>query len=275
MPNILKRFSRAKVQDYVLPEAEELEVPEEEPQAPETAETLEEGPGAPPEEAEKETQPEKEEKNPIAFAKIQAEAIVDDARRQAAELLEKVRQQAEEEAEEKQKDGYTAGLREGYAEGLRKAEVEAQGHREELAQQMQQQVQQFLEEAAGAREAMLDATAEEMRDLALATAEKIIHVSLKSSSDVVMRMVLHATEKLKRREWVNVYIAGCDLKGTAQLPPSLTTALAAVSDHVKIIPIADDESGTCIIEMPDEIIDASAGTQLSNIRDQLAEIPLR
>ena len=268
MPNILKRFSRAKVQDYVLPEAEELEVPEEEPQAPETAEALEEGPGAPPEEAEKEPQPEKE-------AKIQAEAIVDDARRQAAELLEKVRREAEEEAEEKQKDGYTAGLREGYAEGLRKAEVEAQGHREELAQQMQQQVQQFLEEAAGAREAMLDATAEEMRDLALATAEKIIHVSLKSSSDVVMRMVLHATEKLKRREWVNVYIAGCDLKGTAQLPPSLTTALAAVSDHVKIIPIADDESGTCIIEMPDEIIDASAGTQLSNIRDQLAEIPLR
>ena len=263
MPNILKRFSRAKVQDYVLPEAEELEVPEEEPQAPETAEALEEGPGAPPEEAEKEPQPEKEEKNPI------------DARRQAAELLEKVRQQAEEEAEEKQKDGYTAGLREGYAEGLRKAEVEAQGHREELAQQMQQQIQKFLEEAAGAREAMLDATAEEMRDLALATAEKIIHVSLKSSSDVVMRMVLHATEKLKRREWVNVYIAGCDLKGTAQLPPSLTTALAAVSDHVKIIPIADDESGTCIIEMPDEIIDASAGTQLSNIRDQLAEIPLR
>ena len=149
------------------------------------------------------------------------------------------------------------------------------GMPEELAQQMQQQVQQFLEEAAGAREAMLDATAEEMRDLALATAEKIIHVSLKSSSDVVMRMVLHATEKLKRREWVNVYIAGCDLKGTAQLPPSLTTALAAVSDHVKIIPIADDESGTCIIEMPDEIIDASAGTQLSNIRDRLAEIPLR
>ena len=149
------------------------------------------------------------------------------------------------------------------------------GMPEELAQQMQQQIQKFLEEAAGAREAMLDATAEEMRDLALATAEKIIHVSLKSSSDVVMRMVLHATEKLKRREWVNVYIAGCDLKGTAQLPPSLTTALAAVSDHVKIIPIADDESGTCIIEMPDEIIDASAGTQLSNIRDQLAEIPLR
>ena len=34
------------------------------------------------------------------------------------------------------------------------------------------------------------------------------------------------------------------------------------------------QTGTCIIEMPDEIIDASAGTQLSNIRDQLAEIPL-
>ena len=33
--------------------------------------------------------------------------------------------------------------------------------------------------------------------------------------------------------------------------------------------MADDESGTCIIEMPDEIIDASVSTQLDNIKDIL------
>ena len=48
-----------------------------------------------------------------------------------------------------------------------------------------------------------------------------------------------------------------------------TAMLAGLSDHIKIIPMADDESGTCIIEMPDEIIDASASTQLNNLRDIL------
>ena len=37
--------------------------------------------------------------------------------------------------------------------------------------------------------------------------------------------------------------------------------------------MADDEAGTCIIEMPDEIIDASAATQLNNIRTMLSDTP--
>lgn len=37
--------------------------------------------------------------------------------------------------------------------------------------------------------------------------------------------------------------------------------------------MADDEPGTCIIEMPDEIVDASAATQLNNIRTMLSDIP--
>ena len=60
-------------------------------------------------------------------------------------------------------------------------------------------------------------------------------------------------------------------KNLAQAAPELTTALAGLSDHIKFMPMADDEPGTCIIEMPDEIIDASAATQLSNIRDLLKD----
>ena len=35
--------------------------------------------------------------------------------------------------------------------------------------------------------------------------------------------------------------------------------------------MSDDESGTCIIEMPDEIVDASAATQLDNLRTILMD----
>ena len=117
----------------------------------------------------------------------------------------------------------------------------------------------------------MDETQVELCDLSLAIAEKIIHVSLKSSREVVARMIQTATEKLKRREWVHIYVGGCEARDLAQVTPELTTALAGLSDHIKIIPMSDGEAGACIIEMPNEIIDASASTQLGNIRDILRE----
>ena len=86
-------------------------------------------------------------------------------------------------------------------------------------------------------------------------------------------LIQAAVDKRKRREWVRIHIAECDAKRMARLSPALTAALASLSSQVRIIPMADDEPGTCIIEMPDEIIDASAATQIHNIRSMLADIP--
>ena len=122
-----------------------------------------------------------------------------------------------------------------------------------------------------AREEMLLQSREELLDLCLAVAEKVVRVSLRSSRDVVVRMIQAATERLKRQEWVHIYISGGDAKGAAQISPALTTALGALSQHVKIVPMGDDESGTCIVETPEEIIDASVSTQMSNIRDILRD----
>ena len=77
--------------------------------------------------------------------------------------------------------------------------------------------------------------------------------------------------KRKKKEWVHIYIAECDARRLTQMPAPLTAALSALSDRVRIIPMSDDESGTCIIEMPDEIVDASAATQLDNLRTILMD----
>ena len=80
-----------------------------------------------------------------------------------------------------------------------------------------------------------------------------------------------AIDKRKKKEWVHIYIAECDARRLTQMPAPLTAALSALSDRVRLIPMADDESGTCIIEMPDEIVDASAATQLGNLRTILSD----
>ena len=108
-----------------------------------------------------------------------------------------------------------------------------------------------------------------MKDLAVAIAEKVIRVSLKNSSDILLRMVDAATDTHKRCEWAHIYVADCDLNGKVYTAPELTAALGHISNRIRVIPMADDESGTCIVELPDVILDASVSTQMEKIKEVL------
>lgn len=264
MPNIFKQFL-GPIQSYVFPKADELAVDD----------------LLPPEEAEEETQPaegeegaqaageQSEDQAVLSFAQVQADEIVAQARKEGEALLEQYRQQAAQELEEAREAARQEGFQEGYAQGMAQAQEEGKAAAQETLRRQGEQVKEFLEQATRAREDLMEQTKSELCDLSMAVAEKIIHISLKSSQDVILRMIQMATQRLRRREWVHIYVGGCDARQLAQITPELTTSLASLSDHIKVIPMANDESGTCIIEMPDEIIDASASTQLNNLRDIL------
>ena len=290
MRNILKGFLNPQAEEYIFPEADTIEMeappapgdqPGEEPAGEEAGfdytepaeDGLEEELEPPP------TAPEEDDDAPsqsssggvVQYAQLQAELILKQAREEAETLVEQARANAKAEQEQIRAGARDEGYREGYAQGTAKAMEDAIRDREAAAERMEKDVAEFLEKASLAREEMLGQTREEMLDLCIAIAEKVVRVSLRSSRDVVVRMIQAATERLKRQEWVHIYISGCDAKGAAQISPALTTALGALSQHVKIVPMGDDEGGTCIVETPEEIIDASVSTQMSNIRDLLRD----
>ena len=275
MPNVWKFISRPKAEPYRFPDAGELVTQAAEPasQSPPLAE-----PAEPEMEQPEAAEPVAEEpQDPVSYAQIQADQILRDAERRAEELLETARREAREQSaailEESRQAGLEAGRAEGVALGVQQALEEGRQERERQAQAQAAEVARFLERAGQAMDRQMDDNVEELRDLALAIAEKVVSVSLKSSSEVICRMIQAAIDKRKRREWVHIYIAECDAKQLVKLPQSLVSALSALSGRVRIIPMADDEAGTCIIEMPDEIIDASAATQLNNIRSLLSDAP--
>ena len=212
-----------------------------------------------------------EQDGPVQYAQLQAELILKQAREEAEQILAEARAAAKAEQEEIRMGARDEGYREGYAQGTARAMEDAQRDMEATAARLEKDVQAFLEKADMAREEVLRQSQDELLDLCIAIAEKVVRVSLKSSSEVIVRMIQTATERLKRQEWVHIYISGCDTKGLAQISPALTTALGALSQHVKIIPMGDDEGGTCIVETPEEIIDASVSTQMTNIRDLLRD----
>jgi flagellar assembly protein FliH len=263
LPNIFKRSSQTSAVLYEFPDEADLvfEDPPEFSDEPSTTDVEESAEG---EETEFQSKP--QPKTPIDFANIQADAILEDARRQAQEILDRAAQEAQEKAQEIRDAAREDGYQEGYAQGAAQAAGEGARQREEQAAALGKEVQDFLDQASAALDRQLDENMDELREIAMTVAEKVVGVSLKSSSDVICRMIQTAVDKRKRKEWVRIYIAECDAKGLTEIPASLSTALSALSDRVRIIPVADDEPGTCIIETPDEIVDASASTQLNNIR---------
>ena len=269
MPNILKHFFRPQVGSYTFPPADEIQVEEEKTDQPEEEHLPDEGDHA------EESGQDSERPGPdpgqgaaamFSYAKVQSETIIAQAKSEGEALLEEYRRQAMEEAQQLREEAKQEGFRQGYADGLVKAQAESRARQDEEFQKQAGQIRDFLQRATQAREELMEQAREELCDLSIAVAEKVIHVSLKSSREVILRMVQMATERLKRREWVRIYIGGCDSWELAQISPELTASLAGLSDHIKLIPMADDESGTCIIEMPDEIIDASVSTQLDNLK---------
>ena len=273
---------------YIFPEAETIEMDEEKEELPEPPpeETGEDAPApditAPDEEAEEppeEPEPDVPEPQrappgpdtPVQYAQLQAELILKQAREEAEQFVEQARAEVQQELDGIRAGARDEGYREGYAQGTAKAMEDAIRDREAAAERMEKDVAEFLEKASLAREEMLGQTREEMLDLCIAIAEKVVRVSLRSSSEVIVRMIQTATERMKRQEWVHIYIPGCDARGVAQISPALTTTLGGLSQHIKVIPMGDEEDGTCIVETPEEIIDASVSTQMSNIRDILRD----
>lgn len=276
---------RPKAEPYQLPKAEELIFEEEkaEPPPPPPAEegtgegeapSLDVRAGEEPEAPAPEPEPEPEP-DPVSFAQIQAEQIIADARRRAEEILDQARLEAELKSQElyesSRQSGLEAGRAEGLAQGAAQALQEGQRAQQRQAEELAADFDKFLERAGASLDRQMDDSVEELRDLAIAIAEKVVCVSLKSSSEVIGRMIQTAIDKRKRREWAHIYIAECDAKHLSKVPASLMNALSALSDRVRIIPMADDEAGTCIIETPDEIVDASAATQMNNIRTLLSD----
>ncbi|MBO4916139.1 MAG: F0F1 ATP synthase subunit delta [Oscillospiraceae bacterium] len=285
MPNVFKSLFGESANAYVFRPAEELKIDDEKPVEPQSQ------PGASQDEDEIVPEPETDEEtdeehtedappeptpetDPIFFARIQAEAILADARKEAESYKEQAREELDAELDEARRAAREDGYSRGYAEGMAQAMQEGKEECNRLAMEQIKGIETFLEHAAQARDNMLDDAREELKDLAIAIAEKVIHVSLKNSSDIILRMVDSATDTHKRCEWAHIYVSDCDVGGKAYTVPELTAALSHIADRVRVIPMPDEESGTCIVELPDVIYDASVSTQLDNIKEVLDGVVL-
>ena len=209
--------------------------------------------------------------------------MVEDAREQARQILLKAKQMAGDilreagtQAEQLKKTAIEEGCREGFEAGYKSGTEQAAMEQAYFFRRQEEEFRRDMEQAMAsidqAKEKSLRNYLEELKDCSVAIAEKVIHISLRSSGEVIKRMLVAETEKLRKTAWVKIYMEKTDYDMMAEADADVVSELAKLSDNIKFVVMDKESSGNCIIEMPDEIVDISVDTQMDNIREILGNI---
>lgn len=211
------------------------------------------------------------------------EDVVEDAREQARQILLKANQlagdilrEAGTQAEQLKKTAIEEGCKEGFEAGYKSGTEQAAMEQADFFRRQEEEFRKDMEQALSsidqAKEKSLRNYLEELKDCSVAIAEKVIHISLRSSGEVIKRMLVAETEKLRKTAWVKIYMEKTDYDMMAEADADVVSELTKLSDNIKFVVMDKESSGNCIIEMPDEIVDISVDTQMDNIREILGNI---
>lgn len=197
---------------------------------------------------------------------LQTVDIFEDAIRQAEEITGQAREEAEIIRAQAREEGHQAGYDAGFQEGYQKAYDDYQKELEQQILAFKAELKNTVEEVTIKKEAILEKYIDDLKKITLTIAEKVIQTSLKTSGEIIKRMIVSAAGKLKKTQWVKIYVSQEDAGLMIQGDVGLLNELSHLSGNIKIIAMEHAEDGTCIIELPEEIIDVSVNTQMENIK---------
>jgi flagellar assembly protein FliH len=200
----------------------------------------------------------------------QAQKIRQEAEDQAKKILEEAAAAAKETEEETQerlkgiereayRKGFDGGREEGYAEG--KAEVA----------RLTDRLHVVIEKTMDKRAEILSDAENEVVELVLLIARKVIKTISENQKNVVVSNVVQALRKLKTRGDVIIRVNLADLK----LVSEHVKDFLAMAENVKNLSVVEDttiDRGGCMIETDFGQIDARISSQLHEIEEKILDV---
>ena len=195
----------------------------------------------------------------VADAREEAGRIIAEAQQKAQEMEAESRKVLEEERTAALEQSREAGRTEGYAEG--KVEVD----------RLIQRTQVVLERAQDKRGDILVETEQQIIDLVLLIARKVIKVISENQRDIIVSNVQQALQKVRDRGNIIIRVNLLDVK----LATEHTKEFIKTLEGVKSIQVVEDsqvDSGGCIIETDFGEVDARISSQLAELETKILEI---
>ncbi|MCL2380712.1 MAG: flagellar assembly protein FliH [Treponema sp.] len=192
-------------------------------------------------------------------ARDEAEKIIAEAGVTARQLEADARAAFDAEVKGAREQGQTSGREAGFAEG--KAEVD----------RLIERTQVVLERAQNKRAEILEQTEQEIINLVLLIARKVVKVISENQRNVIVSNVVQALRKVKGRGNILIRVNLADLK----LSTEHTKDFINLVEGAKSVQVVEDSSvdeGGCIIETDFGEIDARIASQLAELEAKILEI---
>jgi flagellar assembly protein FliH len=192
-------------------------------------------------------------------AQDEADRIIAEAKEKARQIEADSRDAFEAERRDAEERGRKAGRDSGFAEG--KAEVE----------RLIERTRTVLERAQDKRVEILAETEQEIIDLVLLIARKVIKVISENQRNVIISNVVQALRKVKGRGNIIIRVNMADVKlSTDHIKDFIKLVEGAKS--IQVVEDSTVDQGGCIIETDFGEIDARISSQLAELESKILEI---
>ncbi len=196
-------------------------------------------------------------------ATTEAENVVKEAERRANEIVT----EAEIKRDQTLRDAHGEGYEKGSEEGFRNGKAES----ERLVQRLHNIIEKTMER----RQEILLETEQQIVDLVLLMARKVIKVLSENQRSVVMQNVLQALRKVKGRGDVVIHVNSADMALTAEHTRDFINSVESIK-NISVVEDTTVDRGGCIVETDFGSIDARISSQLAELEQKILEIsPIR
>lgn len=196
-------------------------------------------------------------------AQQSAQQAVSEAEKKAAALIA----DAEQTKEDTQKKAFSEGFDEGREAGFTEGKTEVN--------RLIERLHTMLERTMDKREEILAETEQQIVDLVLLMTRKVVKVISENQRNVVTANIIHALRKVKGRADVVLRVNLADVGLTSEH----TREFLQTAENIKNITVVEDltvDAGGCIVETDFGSVDARIASQLNELERRVLEIsPIR
>ncbi|MBZ4682669.1 MAG: flagellar assembly protein FliH [Fusobacteriaceae bacterium] len=192
---------------------------------------------------------------------MQMESLKNEAENEAYRIIEEARAEAEKESNDIKAKAWDEGYKEGYEAGKNQVLLNSSN--------VFSNVQRVLEEAMNEKEIMLNNSKEEIINLIIKIAEKVIKVEVKNK-EILKQNLLEALKNISVSPKITIYVNWEQVQYAKELKEEMKSKFYNIEEFN----ILEDKSltpGGCVIETQMGRVDASIETQLETIIDKLHE----
>jgi len=199
----------------------------------------------------------------LQSAKDEAEKLLEDAKKNADNIIL--------ETENNKKAIEAKGFNEGFASGRE----EGFGAGKDEVSRLIERLHTMVEKTMDKRQEILNATEQQIVDLVLLMARKVVKVISENQKNVVTSNVLHALKKIKTKGDVTIRVNLLDVDLTTEHIKDFLQRCESVQNITVVEDVGVDKGG-CIVETDFGSLDARISSQLHELEQKIIEAsPMR